>query len=160
MAKKESNVKAPTNKREVIATAIKAGGATQETLMEVASVDKSGLASQLSYLRMIAEATGKDFPMKGADGVFYMGTAKEWADYNEARMAKGPKAAPKSIEERIELATKREDKARVHAAKLEAAFNADNTQEGALRTQIAGLELQLASLLLAQLKDQNSDDLI
>ena len=99
------------NKREIIAEAINAGGATIESLMEVAEVNKAGLSSQFTYLRL----TGK-YPVKDDNGVFSFVDEEAWNEMKASASARKPAAPAKSPEERMEALVKRQ-------AKLQAAFS-------------------------------------
>lgn len=89
--------------RDQILEAIKKGGATKESLLELTGTTEKGLASQLTYLRM----TGS-YPVKGEDGVYSLTTAEEW----EARKATtGVGGKPLTPAERLEKAEKRSKRA-------------------------------------------------
>ena len=149
------------NKGTIVLEAIRAGGATRESLMAAAEVDKSGLASQLSYLNTrglnIAEVdTAKaEFPICGEDGVFRMGTLEE---YNSKKKAFGAKAdaKPKTKAQVAEAAQKREDKA--SSAYSAAKQRADAAPEDGIlakRAEIRKAELELAGLMLGQVQAGN-----
>ncbi len=155
----------PTNKAMKILALIKEGGATAESLMAACELQKTGLASQLSYLNTrglnIAEVdpAKAEFPMKGADGVFFLGTIEQ---YQAKRVAK-PTAPKKTLspEQVLEAAQKREDKASGAYAKAKARLDAypDNSIL-ALRALIAEKQLELASALLhlAETGDTSEED--
>jgi len=145
----------PTNKAMKILQLIKAGGATNESLMAGAEVNKAGLASQLSYLNTrglnIAEVdrAKAEFPMKGEDGVYVM----VGIDAYEAKRASGSGIGakkPMTSKEIVEHAQKREDKASAAATKANDRLEADPSNLIlALRAKIADANLELASALLA-----------
>ena len=132
-----------TNKREIIKAAIALGGMTTEKLCEIAQVDPKGLASQMTYLRL----TGV-YPMKGEDGVFYMGTAEDFDAKKNA--GSGKAAVVLTPEQRLEKATKRETRAAAAHTTAEKRYEANKTRENELRLAIAAAELELASILLGQ----------
>lgn len=138
-------------KRDVILDAIKAGGATRESLMEAAGVNKAGLASQISYLNLIALGRGTGFPLTDGNGVFYLGTKEEY-EARAAKRASGTSTKPKTAEEMLEAARKREDRASAKFTNCKRKHEASNTEESKLRLQIAELELQLASILLGKIE--------
>ena len=144
------------NKRDIILAAIKAGGATRESLMEVSNTDRKGLASQLSALNTRGHTIAELDPAKAEfpickDGIFFMGSL---ADYNEknAPSASGVKKQ-KTMEQVREDAQKREDKASSahdRAAKKATDNAGDDVYE--LIAEIRKLELQLASLKLSKVE--------
>lgn len=144
----------PANKAMKLLQLIKEGGATTDSLLAGIDVNKAGLASQLSYLNTrglnIAEidASRAEFPMKGEDGVYYMGTMDEY----EAKRAGGSGLGKKelTVEEVIERAQKREDKASATATKAEdkLAASPDDTILG-FKAAVANAQLNLASAQLA-----------
>ena len=144
----------PLNKAMQLLQLIKEGNATKDSLMVGIDVNAAGLASQLSYLNTrglnIAEVdpTKAEFPMKGEDGVYYMGTMEEY----EAKRAGGSGLGRKALteEEVVERAQKREDKA--SAAYTKAQEKLEQTPDNhiaALKAQIAENTLALASAMLS-----------
>ena len=71
-------------KRDIIYDRIMQGGATKEILMEVAEVNDKGLASQMTYLRLMGKC-----PMKQDDGTYKIVTREEWDAYQESRAGSG-----------------------------------------------------------------------
>ena len=168
MSKKDKNVKsadepmtssatvAPVNdgrpKRDIIKEAIEKGGATRESLMQVAGVNKAGLASQLSYLNLIAKGAGTGFPLEDENKVFYLGTKEEYEAKNANRGTGGKAATPKTPEQILEAARKREDRASSKLTNAKKKAEDNPTEENKLRYQIAELELRLASILLGKVE--------
>lgn len=150
---------APTttkNKQTIILEAIRAGGATRESLMIAAGVNKAGLASQLAYLNSRGQAmaevdkTKAEFPIQNEDGTFRMGTLDE---YEAKRKAFGVTAKPKTKAEILEAAQKREDKA--SGAYSKAADKAKDNPSDEIFSKIAEIrkaELELASMKLARVQ--------
>lgn len=156
-----SQTEAPVtkNKQTIILEAIRAGGATRESLMTAAGVNKAGLASQLAYLNSRGQAMAEvdkakaEFPIQDDNGVFRMGTLEE---YEAKRKAFGATAKPKTKAEGIEAAQKREDKA--SAAYSKAVDKSKDNPSDEIFTKIAEIrkaELELASMKLARV--QNGD---
>ena len=135
--------------------AIKAGGATNESLMELIGATKTtALYGQLSYLNTrglnIAEVSPEmaEFPIKGEDGVYFMGTYEQFV---AKKVAATPKKPTKTYtpEEMQVIAQKRFDKASKSQAHSRTKAN-DNPGNRVyeLRAEIADKNLELASLLL------------
>lgn len=130
------------NKREIIAEAINAGGATKESLMAVAEVNSAGLSSQFTYLRL----TGK-YPVKGDDGCFKFVTEDEWNAMKSASATSRTSTAPaKSVEERKEAVDKRVAKLQEAFDKRNEAFKADKSEMNKLKRMKADAEIQIALL--------------
>ena len=72
-------------KRDIIYDRIMQGGATREILMEVSETDSKGLASQMTYLRMMGKC-----PMKQDDGTYKIVSAEEWESYRSEARGRGP----------------------------------------------------------------------
>lgn len=89
--------------RDDILAAIKAGGATKESLLKLTGTTEKGLASQLTYLRM----TGH-YPVKGENGVYTLTTAEKW---EERKASSGTGGKPLTPAERLEKAEKRSKRA-------------------------------------------------
>lgn len=146
----------PKNKQTIILEAIKAGGATRESLMQAASVDKAGFASQLAYLNSRGQAmaevdkTKAEFPMVGEDGVYFMGNLEQ---YEAKRKTFGAVAKSKTAQEVIDAAQKREDKASAAYSKAEqkAKYN-PNDAIFAKVTEIRKAEMELASMKLSRVQ--------
>lgn len=156
-----SQNEAPTakNKQTIILEAIRAGGATRESLMTAAGVNKAGLASQLAYLNSRGQAmaevdkTKAEFPIQNEDGTFRVGTLEE---YEAKRKSFGITAKPKTKAEILEAAQKREDKA--SSAYSKAADKAKDNPSDEIFSKVAEIrkaELELASMKLARV--QNGD---
>ena len=140
------------NKREIIAEAIHAGGATLDSLMEVAEVNKAGLSSQFTYLRL----TGQ-FPVKGDDGVFKFITLEEW-EAKKAAAASGVKAGPaKSPAEQFEILQKRQAKLQAAYVKREEAVAKDNSKLNKLKLKKAQVEVDIVNLEIDTLTEANPE---
>lgn len=146
----------PKNKQTIILEAIKAGGATRESLMQAADVNKAGFASQLAYLNSRGQAmaevdkTKAEFPMVGEDGVYFMGNLEQ---YEAKRKTFGVAAKPKTKAEVIEAAQKREDKA--SAAYSKAEQKAKDNPNDAIFAKVAEIhkaEMELASMKLSRVQ--------
>ena len=90
--------------RDVIKTAIEQGGATKESLLELTGTTDKGLASQMTYLRMMGNC-----PMKQEDGTYKIVSAEEW----DAHRSAGGGTIGKILTpaERVEKAEKRSKRA-------------------------------------------------
>ena len=142
--------------------AIKAGGATNESLMELIGATKTtALYGQLSYLNTrglnIAEVAPEmaEFPIKGEDGVYFMGTLEQ---FNAKKVASTPRKPSKTYmpEEMLGLAQKRFDKASKSQAHARTKAD-DNPGDSvfALRADIADKNFELAQLLLNAVQSGN-----
>ena len=148
----------PKNKQTIILEAIKAGGATRETLMQVAGVNKAGLASQLAYLNSRGQAMAEvdpnkaEFPMVNEDGVYSMGTLEQY-EAKRRNLTGGFTAKPKTKQEVIDAAQKREDKA--SAAYSKAEQKAKDNPGDAIYNKVAEIrkaEMELASMKLSRVQ--------
>ena len=153
-----TQIAAPKNKQTIILEAIKAGGATRESLMTAAGVNKAGLASQLAYLNSRGLAMAEvdpskaEFPLVDENGVFFMGTNEQY-EAKRASATSGFTAKPKTREEVIEAAQKREDKA--SAAFSKADQKAKDNPNDAILAKIAEIrrgEMELASMKLSRVQ--------
>lgn len=149
----------PKNKQTIILETIKAGGATRESLMEAAGLaNKAGFASQLAYLNSRGLAMAEvdkskaEFPMVGEDGVYFMGSF-ELYEAKRANTSGGFAAKPKTKEEVIEAAQKREDKASAAYSKAEQKAK-DNASDVifAKIAEIRKAEMELASMKLSRVQ--------
>ena len=138
------------NKRTIIADAIREGGATKESLMEAASVDSKGLASQFSYLRLTGQC-----PIVDADGIFSLVTTAEWEEMKAARVPKAKKEDTKTPEERLAAAEARVTKCEAAAKAAADRFNknTDDTKEVVLKaySDRADADLVIAEYALGEL---------
>lgn len=148
----------PKNKQTIILEAIKAGGATRESLMQVADVNKAGLASQLAYLNSRGQAMAEvdpnkaEFPMVNEDGVYSMGTLEQY-EAKRRNLTGGFTAKPKTKQEVIDAAQKREDKA--SAAYSKAEQKAKDNPGDAIYNKVAEIrkaEMELASMKLSRVQ--------
>ena len=151
--------------------AIKAGGATEASLMElIEAKNKSSLYGQLSYLNTRglnayealtdigqeeAANAAQNFPIKGENGVYYMGT---YAQFVDKKVASAPKRPTKvyTPAQMGENAQKRWDKANKSAVHQRKVAN-DNPGDAvyALRADIADKSLELVTLLLEAVQGGN-----
>ena len=145
------------NKREIIAKAIEAGGATKESLMITAEVNAAGLASQFTYLRL----TGK-YPVKQEDASFKFVTAEEW-EAMKASATTGRVAGPsKTPEEQIIVLEKRQAKQVAALDKRTEAYAADKSKLNKLKLQRANVELDITlyelDVVKAKLEEEEAED--
>lgn len=145
------------NKAIILLNAIKAGGATRETLMETLGVNKAGLASQLSTLNARGLAMAEidpakaEFPILGEDKTYRIGTLEEYEAKKRAFGTAPAKA--KTAQEVCDAAQKREDKA--SAAYSKAAEKVKDNPSDEIYAKVAELrklELDLASMKLAKVQ--------
>ena len=131
--------------RDEILTAIKAGGATKESLLTLTKTTEKGLASQLTYLRM----TGF-YPVKGPDGVYTLSTAEDWAA-KKATVGTGAATVTLSPAERLARAEKRSKRAAsaYDAAKAKKDAN-PNDRVSELNFIKAEAELEIAEIMLGR----------
>jgi len=140
-------------KRDIIAEAINAGGATKESLMKVAKVNSAGLSSQFTYLRL----TGK-FPIKQEDGTFAFVDADKWEEMKASAGTRKATAPKKSLAERLEAATKRQVKLQDAYVKKEEAFTKDASEMNRLRLAKADAEVGIVNLELDELNAEEVAD--
>lgn len=149
----------PQNKQQIILAAIREGGATRESLMEVADVNRAGLASQLAYLnaRGLAMAevdpTKAEFPLTDDNGVFYIGGH----DAYQAKRTTAPRSTRTyTVTEITELAQRREDRASSGYARAQARAE-ENPEDVILQktAEMKSLELEIASLKLGAVQSGN-----
>lgn len=151
-----TQIATPKNKQTIILEAIRAGGATRESLMQAAGVSKAGFASQLAYLNSRGQAmaevdkTKAEFPLVGEDGVYFMGTLEQ---YEAKRKAFGASAKPKTAKDVIDAAQKREDRASAAYSKAEQkAKDNPNDVIFAKTAEIRKAEMELASMKLSRVQ--------
>jgi hypothetical protein len=141
------------NKREIIAEAINAGGATKESLMAVAEVNSAGLSSQFTYLRL----TGK-YPVKGDDGFFKFVDEAAWNAMKSTSATSRTTSAPqKSIEERKVAIDKKVAKLQEAFDKRNEAYKAEKNEMNKLRRTKAEAEIQIALLEQAAIDAEIAD---
>ena len=149
---------APKNKQTIILEAIRTGGATRDSLMAAADVNKAGLASQLAYLNSRGQAMAEvdaeraEYPMQDENGIFFMGTHAQY-EAKRANTASGFTAKPKTAAEVVEVAQKREDKA--SAAYSKANQKATDNPNDAIYAKVAEIrkhEMELASMKLSRVQ--------
>lgn len=127
-------------KRDIILAKILEGGATRETLMDAAEVNEKGLASQMTYLRLMGQC-----PMKQEDGTYKIVTKEEW-DEHRASSGSGP-VKTLSPAERLEKATKRVGRAATALDNAMKRFEAHGSKLNELNMEKAKLELQISEIL-------------
>lgn len=150
------------NKSTRLAALIKMGGQTKEDLMVAIDVNAAGLASQLSYLNTrglnIAEVAEDkaEFPMKGDDGIYFMGTYAHYMAKRATGTTFGKVSKTRTPAEAIEFAQKREDTASNKAAKAREKHEA-NTTDIVLKLiyKVASADLDLASAKLSAVEAGN-----
>jgi acetyl-CoA carboxylase carboxyltransferase component len=141
------------NKRTLIEERILEGNATRQDLMEAASVDSKGLASQFTYMRL----TGK-CPVVDADGIFSIVTQAEWDEMKaeKAANAKPTKESTMTPEERLTAAEARVEKCAAAAKAAAERFNKNTVdakeRELKLRSDLADIQLELAKIALAEVE--------
>lgn len=134
------------NNREKLIHLVTQGGATKESLIEDLGCTEKSLASVFTLVRLMGH-----FPMKGEDGVYYMGSQEDFEAAKIARAANSKaKAEPKTPAQVLEAATKREDRAAKMATTAEKRFAENASRENELRLTMAKAELELSSILLGQ----------
>lgn len=133
-----------SNNRERCIALINAGGATKQSLCEALSINDKSLASIFAQLRLMGH-----YNIKNEDGTLRLGTFEE---YEAAKPAPKPRkeSTPKSPEQVLEAAQKRETKAATASTNAKAKYEANPCRENELRMIIADAELELASILLGK----------
>lgn len=135
-----------TNNREKLIHLVEQGGATKESLIKELECTEKSLASVFTLVRLMGH-----YPMKGDDGVYYMGSQEDFEAAKIARAANSKaKAAPKTPAQALDAATKREDRAAKAATTAEKRFAEDASRENELRQIMAKAELELSSILLGK----------
>lgn len=160
------------SKRDIIAEAIEAGGATMESLMEAADCKYASVMSNFSMLRLMGKCAVKDveteFPVLDAEGneqiddagevimetilTYRLVDAAEWEEIKAAKAAnaKTKKAPARTPEETLEVLQKRVAKAtKTVEGVVERANKDEESQILQLRAEKANIELQIAELELA-----------
>jgi hypothetical protein len=131
-------------KRDVILAKILEGGATKESLMVDAEVNDKGLASQMTYLRLMGTC-----PRKKKDGTYEIVTKEVWEE------SRGAKGAGKALtpDEQIIKGEKKEKSAATAVDRTKALHLKDpENVKGKVKYDIAVLSLQLASIELGELE--------
>lgn len=143
------------NNREHAIAIINAGGATQESLIEALGTNKKSLASLFAQLRLMGS-----YPMKNEDETYFLGTQEDFEAARAERSARASQrktSVPKTYEERLEAAQRREDRASAAATRAHKAYEDDSSKVNELRVTIADAELELASILLGQVSANEED---
>lgn len=131
-------------KRDLILAALEEGPKSPEQLMEVAEVNKAGLASQFTYLRLMGK-----FPRKLEDGLVHLVTKEEF-EAAKASRGSGKESKPLTPAEKLDKAQKREARASsaLDNAKKRAEANATDYNE--LNVTKCECELKMASILVGE----------
>jgi len=141
-------------KREIIAEAIEAGGATKESLMELVDVNSAGLSSQFTYLRL----TGR-YPVKGDDGTYTFVSEEEWEAMKMAALERRTTTAPKKTpEERMEALQKRLAKLQAANEKAQERFEKDDSGLNDLKAQKASIEVAICNIEIATVEEELDAD--
>ena len=134
-------------KRLIIKDAIEAGGATKESLMELAEVSSVSLATNFTYLRLMGF-----YPVKGEDGTYHFVDEDAWetlqaqrAETASKRKAPGKAKTPEEVLATAEKRVEKCQKAFDVANEKHEQFDNEITE---LRLTIAGAELRLAEIAL------------
>ena len=127
--------------KDTIYDAIMAGGATQESLLELTGTSKEGLASQFTYLRMREQC-----PVVGDDGVYSIVTTEEWKEQKAAKRKTKKPVSTLTFVERLEKAERKVNKMAIAYDKAFAALEANPAErELELKLTIAECNLELAT---------------
>lgn len=151
------------SKRDIIAEAIEAGGATMESLMEAANCKYASVMSNFSMLRLMGKCPVKDVEVVAEDEdgnevtemTYRLVSTEEWEaiKVEKAENAKTKKAPTRTPEEMLEILTKRVEKAYKADASAQTRLDANaDSQILQLRAQKASIELQIANLELEELQ--------
>jgi len=139
-------------KRDIILAEIRKGGATKESLMVAAEVNEKGLASQMTYLRLMGTC-----PRKMEDNTYEIVSREVWDEHRAASGAKSDTSLTPA--ERLEKAEKKVNKAITALDRAtESANAAPDDDLKALKFQVAKLNVQIASIEQGQLEEQFRDE--
>lgn len=135
--------------RDEIFNAIEEGGATKQSLLDLTGTTEKGLASQMTYLRMMGKC-----PMVKEDGTYKIVSTEEWESYKASRVSK---TAGKTLTpaEKVERAQKREQRAStaLDNAKKRADSDPDN-RLFKLQVVKAEAELEISSIELGKAEEE------
>lgn len=134
------------NKRTIIREAIESGNFTKAQLMELASVNAAGFASQLSYLRM-----GGIFPVADPDtGIYKIVDEATWTEMQSTRKAGKPaeELTPEALRAKLEGKAKRAASAQTNAAAK--AKDQPDSKLLKLKSKRAALDLEICEIELGQ----------
>lgn len=133
--------------RDQIYEAIEAGGATKESLLELTGTTDKGLASQMTYLRMMGKC-----PMKQDDNTFKIVTTEEWEAHKGA--SKGTSGKILSPAERVEKAEKRSKRAATAYDNAQKRYEADKDNRlNELKFIKAEAEFEIAEIELGKAEE-------
>ena len=137
--------------RDAIKTAIEAGGATKESLLELTGTTDKGLASQMTYLRMMGHC-----PMKQDDGTYKIVSAEEWDTHRSA--GGGTTGKILTPAERVEKAEKRSKRATSAYDSAKTRFEADEDNRlNELKFIKAEAELEISEIELGKAEQAFAD---
>ena len=134
------------NKRTIIREAIESGDFTKAELMEKASVNAAGFASQLSYLRM-----GGIFPVADpTTGIYKIVDEATWTSMQNDRKAGKPaeELTPAAMRAKLEGKAKRAASAQTNAAAK--AKDQPDSKLLKLKSKRAALDLEICEIELGQ----------
>lgn len=136
-----------TNNRERVLCILQTGEATKQDILDNVDITEKSLASVFVQLRLMGH-----YPIKGADGVFTIGTAEEYAASRPEPKEK-KESTPKTPEQLVEAAQKRENRAAAIATSAAKKYEEDPCRKNELKKVIADAELELASILLGEAEE-------
>ena len=134
------------NKRTIIREAIESGDFTKAELMEKASVNAAGFASQLSYMRM-----GGIFPAADPDtGIFKIVDEATWNEMQSSRKSGKPaeELTPEAMRAKLEGKAKRAASAHTKAEAKSKASSGDKLLK--LKAKRAAMDLEICEIELGQ----------
>ena len=134
------------NKRTIIREAIESGDFTKAQLMELASVNAAGFASQLSYMRM-----GGIFPVADpATGIYKIVDEATWTSMQSDRKTGKPaeELTPEAMRAKLEGKAKRAASAHTNADKKSKETPGDKLLK--LKAKRAAIDLEICEIELGQ----------
>lgn len=134
------------NKRTIIREAIESGEYTKAQLMELASVNAAGFASQLSYMRM-----GGIFPVADpATGIYKIVDEATWTSMQSDRKTGKPaeELTPEAMRAKLEGKAKRAASAHTNADKKSKDLPGDKLLK--LKAKRAAMDLEICEIELGQ----------
>lgn len=134
------------NKRTIIREAIESGNFTKAKLMEKASVNAAGFASQLSYMRM-----GGIFPVADpTTGIYKIVDEATWTSMQNDRKTGKPaeELTPEALRAKLEGKAKRAASAHTNADKKSKDLPGDKLLK--LKAKRAAMDLEICEIELGQ----------
>lgn len=134
------------NKRTIIREAIESGDFTKAELMEKASVNAAGFASQLSYMRM-----GGIFPVADpTTGIYKIVDEATWTSMQNDRKTGKPaeELTPEALRAKLEGKAKRAASAHTNADKKSKDLPGDKLLK--LKAKRAAMDLEICEIELGQ----------